>query len=64
MEDVDKIMVQLTDWLNEIEKNVERDLDEGPYNDLSEKKTALDKFKLFCADIVQHSEMVKRYNHL
>lgn len=58
LEDINKILVLVSDWLNDIEQNIKRDQGEGPFNDLSEKKTALDKFKLFLTDVHQHSEMV------
>ena len=61
MEDIAKIVSIVTDWLDDIEKSVKRDLDEIQPNDLSEKKTALSKFGLFSSDIAQHSEMVHHY---
>lgn len=61
LEDVNKVLTVFTDWLDNIEQNIERDREEGPFSDLSEKKTACDKFKLISIDITQHSEMVSTY---
>lgn len=58
LEEVNKVLLLLSDWLNDLEQNIKREKGDGPFNDFSEKKTAHDKFKLFYADILQHSEMV------
>lgn len=48
----------LIEWLNEIEQNISRENVDGPFSDLGEKKTMLDKFKFFLTDVLQHSDMV------
>lgn len=58
LEEVNKVFVLLADWLNDVEQNIKRDQGEGPFNDVSEKKSAYDKFKFLYADILQHSEAV------
>lgn len=48
----------MKEWLIVIEDKIKSDYKDQSLNDISEKKAALDKFKLLDLDVSQHSEMV------
>lgn len=51
----------MKEWLIVIEDKIKSDYKDQSLNDISEKKAALDKFKLLDLDVSQHSEMVNIY---
>lgn len=60
LEEIYKLYKLLTEWLEEIEPSV-KSSDEF-FNDLSEKRAALEKFRAIQRDINGHSDIVERIN--
>lgn len=61
LEEIFKLYKVLVEWLDEIEPNVLAV--DSFLNDLSEKRSALEKFRALQREINSHSEMVEKINH-
>lgn len=59
LEEVFKLHKLLADWLDDIEPNV-LNVDDESFNDLSEKRAALEKFRGLQRDLLGHNEIVEK----
>ncbi|XP_044734627.1 nesprin-1 [Chrysoperla carnea] len=61
LEEIHKIHKQLTDWLNELEHQIQPD--EQFLNDLSEKRATLEKFRAIQREFSTQTELVDKLKH-
>lgn len=60
LEEVYKLYKALTDWLDELEPNIQ--ISKSPLNDISEIRASLEKFRILQREITSHTETVEKIN--